>query len=127
LPAATPASIRQLLCRCLTKDPKQRLRDIGDARLEIDEMSRTRVPVETGASRNRWEKAALLPSLALIAASGALGLWLTRRPAVVEDAFATAQFSELTNWEGTEAHADISPDGRFVVFCGGRRWARRTS
>ena len=30
LPAATPAPIRRLLLRCLAKDPKQRLRDIGD-------------------------------------------------------------------------------------------------
>ena len=36
LPAATPAAIRRLLLRCLTKDPKQRLRDIGDVRIEID-------------------------------------------------------------------------------------------
>ena len=37
LPAQTPASIRRLLQRCLEKDPKRRLRDIGDARLEIEE------------------------------------------------------------------------------------------
>ena len=36
LPAATPASIRRLLLRCLAKDPKKRLRDIGDVRIEID-------------------------------------------------------------------------------------------
>ena len=36
LPAATPARIRRLLVRCLAKDPKQRLRDIGDARIEMD-------------------------------------------------------------------------------------------
>jgi Tol biopolymer transport system component len=37
LPERTPASIRRLLRRCLEKDPRRRLRDIGDARLEIDE------------------------------------------------------------------------------------------
>src|SRR5262249_46293637 len=37
LPAATPASICMLLRRCLEKDPHRRLRDIGDARLEIDD------------------------------------------------------------------------------------------
>src|SRR5215831_8410446 len=36
LPAATPAAVRRLLLRCLAKDPKQRLRDIGDVRIEID-------------------------------------------------------------------------------------------
>jgi Tol biopolymer transport system component len=37
LPERTPPSIRRLLRRCLEKDPRRRLRDIGDARLEIDE------------------------------------------------------------------------------------------
>ena len=40
LPATTPASIKRLLARCLEKDPKRRLRDIGDARLEIEETIR---------------------------------------------------------------------------------------
>jgi len=37
LPAALPATVRRLLTRCLHKDPDRRLRDIGDARLEIQE------------------------------------------------------------------------------------------
>ena len=37
LPAATPAPIRRVLTRCLEKDVRRRLRDIADARLEIDE------------------------------------------------------------------------------------------
>ena len=35
LPATTPPSIRRLLRRCLQKDRAERLRDIGDARMEI--------------------------------------------------------------------------------------------
>jgi hypothetical protein len=37
LPPETPASIRRLLRRCLAKDPSERLRDIADARLEIED------------------------------------------------------------------------------------------
>jgi serine/threonine protein kinase len=37
LPAGTPLRARVLLQRCLQKDPKQRLRDIGDARISLDE------------------------------------------------------------------------------------------
>src|SRR5262249_44758627 len=36
LPADTPPRIVSLIHRCLTKDPRQRLRDIGDARFELD-------------------------------------------------------------------------------------------
>ena len=37
LPADMPPAIQRLLRRCLEKDVRRRLRDIGDARLEIEE------------------------------------------------------------------------------------------
>ncbi len=37
LPADTPDGVQRLIRRCLIKDPKQRLRDIGEARLTIEE------------------------------------------------------------------------------------------
>ncbi len=58
LPAETPASIRTLLRRALQKDPDRRLRDIGDARIEIDEAVAPPAsgPVET---RRRFGKRAV--------------------------------------------------------------------
>jgi serine/threonine protein kinase len=44
LPAETPAHIQRLLRRCLEKDRKRRIRDIGDVRLELD------LPVEEPVS-----------------------------------------------------------------------------
>ncbi|MDH3629373.1 MAG: serine/threonine protein kinase, partial [Acidobacteriota bacterium] len=38
LPADTPPRIRRLLERCLERDPNKRLRDIGDARIAIEEV-----------------------------------------------------------------------------------------
>lgn len=38
LPASTPAAIRNLLQRCLKKDPRQRLQSIGDARIALEEI-----------------------------------------------------------------------------------------
>ncbi|MGH7724342.1 MAG: protein kinase domain-containing protein [Candidatus Eiseniibacteriota bacterium] len=38
LPPKTPVRVRELLRRCLEKDSKKRLRDIGDARVELDEI-----------------------------------------------------------------------------------------
>jgi Protein kinase domain len=37
LPPATPEHLRSLVRRCLQKDPQRRLRDIGDARLDLEE------------------------------------------------------------------------------------------
>jgi len=38
LPAATPARLKALIRDCLVRDPKQRLRDIGDARRALERM-----------------------------------------------------------------------------------------
>jgi eukaryotic-like serine/threonine-protein kinase len=38
LPASTPSGLLALLTRCLKKDPKARLRDIGEARLQIEQL-----------------------------------------------------------------------------------------
>ena len=35
LPPATPPEVRQLVARCLERDPKARLRDIGEARVAL--------------------------------------------------------------------------------------------
>ncbi len=40
LPSGTPELVGSLLRRCLQKDPRRRLRDIGDARLELDDAMR---------------------------------------------------------------------------------------
>jgi Tol biopolymer transport system component len=37
LPPSTPPGVRRLLKRCLQKDLKRRVRDVGDARLELEE------------------------------------------------------------------------------------------
>ena len=71
LPADTPRSLDRLLRRCLRKKPRERLHDIGDARLEIEEARRElavgpteghTAPATKGASRARlvWGLAAAL-------------------------------------------------------------------
>ena len=37
LPASTPASVRRLIARCLDRDVRRRLRDIGEARIVLDD------------------------------------------------------------------------------------------
>ena len=67
-----PPQVRRLLQRCLEKDPKRRLRDIGEARYLVEE-SGTEVPrsVETRRLRHLWPAVAAV--LAMI--SAALG-WM---------------------------------------------------
>ena len=67
LPAATPTATRRLLTRCLEKDQGRRLRDIGDARLDLEEKDAQ--PVKRARpSRRLWPlafAAALLAGIAL--------------------------------------------------------------
>jgi len=44
LPGGTPPRVRDLFQRCLIKDPRLRLRDIGDARIALDEVLAARSP-----------------------------------------------------------------------------------
>src|SRR5690242_21657496 len=44
LPAATPPSIRELLRRCLDRDVKNRLRDIGEARVALSKPAELTAP-----------------------------------------------------------------------------------
>ena len=85
LPPATPGKVRELLRRSLQKDPQRRLRDIGDARLEIEDylqsggadVSAPSMP-STGSLRTMrvaWSIAAL----AALIAAGAL-TWAIRSP-----------------------------------------------
>jgi hypothetical protein len=85
LPAGTPAAIRTLLRRCLTKDPKQRLRDIGEARVTIDDVITGRAgddaPKGAGVAASRTAPSWL--PWALAGLLGALSLFLLARPPAV--------------------------------------------
>jgi Tol biopolymer transport system component len=83
LPAATPPRVVELIRRCLEKDRNQRLRDAGDARLELERAERERgsataVTVVGRRSRRRPWAAVAAGALAL-ATVGALGWWLGGR------------------------------------------------
>src|ERR1700693_1655429 len=80
LPPSTPAKIRDLLRRCLQKDSQHRLRDIGDARIEIEEASAAPAMGEptalTKRIRARWREAQLWGvAFLLLAAVTSIAIW----------------------------------------------------
>ena len=76
LPASTPHAVRELLRRCLERDAKLRLRDIGEARVALGDASSGHVtPVAPGSAARRPSRGgrrATWVALALVA--------LARRP-----------------------------------------------
>jgi Tol biopolymer transport system component len=133
IPVQTPLSIRRLLRRCLEKDPKHRLRDIGDARLDIEEAVRAGESTGGAAapegaspdSRRAAPRPARLAWWAVAAVSlllsGAAATWLLQRSEYFwRNPLEGAKFTRLTDLEGAETHGAISRDGKFVAFLSDR-------
>src|SRR5262249_35209428 len=88
LPANTPSRLRDLLRRCLTKDPRMRLRDIGDARIVIEEtiaMPQAEAPSSTSAVASRslplWRRA--VPWVLAVVLVAVIFLHVREQPPVV--------------------------------------------
>jgi len=117
LPPDTPPSVGRLLQRCLHKDLGQRWRDIGDARLAIDDAGRDPVvarhaTVVAGRTKERlaWGAAIGLVATAVIVAGRS-----TIRPAPAT----LVQFEIVTPPAQDPADLpsfEVSPDGRTLVF-----------
>jgi serine/threonine protein kinase len=123
LPAETPAPVHRVLRRCLAKDPGQRIHHIADARLELQALDPLPTEPDRRSKRNRTLIAVM--SLALL-----VSLVFILRPVLVpgssdsakanDNPLAGARFSKITDFEGLEFDAAISPDGRFVAFVSDR-------
>ena len=79
LPGTMPAPVLQLLKRCLEKDPKRRLRDIGNAQVELD-ATPVAAPAASPSAVVRFAVPVL--AVALVGAMAAL-VWLWQRPSSV--------------------------------------------
>jgi serine/threonine protein kinase/Tol biopolymer transport system component len=120
LSSVTPPSLQQLLRRCLERDPKRRLRDMGDARHELDEARSA--PATKSASERRSRLVRVMPRAAaalLIAASAMLAGWSLRARFIGETPerssirFAVSSSREAVPDVGVPA---LSPDGRHLAF-----------
>jgi serine/threonine-protein kinase len=110
-----PARVRRLLGRCLEKDPKERLRDIGEVRYLLEEPAAER---HSGPSRSRlaWSAAA---ALAIVAAGLGWVAWRATRP--VERPLARldvdlGQDISLAGGGNNGSTVAISPDGTRLAY-----------
>jgi Tol biopolymer transport system component len=131
LPSATPPHVRRLLNRCLERDPRRRLRDIGEARIALQAGEGAREGASGGAGeggrageegRNgsatrrarRWLVPAALAAAALAFAAG----WALRRPAPPPERLVGpgTVVRQLTFEPGLETEPSFSPDGNSVAY-----------
>ncbi|MHC4070830.1 MAG: protein kinase domain-containing protein [Planctomycetota bacterium] len=145
LPESTPMSIVVLLRRCLVKDPRRRLRDIGDASIEIHEtldlpaiVPPVGVPAVHPSRRTLWKVAALCVFVGLVVGAIAMlvGLrgWIQRETA--DELAVRAQASQAKGVRrfaitldpenplapdpgGGYATPVLTPDGRQLIYVAG--------
>jgi Tol biopolymer transport system component len=128
VPTDTPASVRKLLLRCLTKDPRDRLHDIADARIELEDALAGAVdPRESGESKAAASDSPRRgPAFVVVTAAVALvvGIFLSKalwRPDTAESPTVRAVVlpPEGSSFELHPIYpgpAAVSPDGTRIVF-----------
>jgi serine/threonine protein kinase/Tol biopolymer transport system component len=144
LPAGTPEKVKEILRKCLRRDAKLRLRDIGDARLDLEELStagasgssgqlpfeeKQAVPSPTAesaerTSRERGSEHSLYLSWAIAAAfataAGVFGVLAlrARAPGPPAPASLTASLLPPEGWsfEPLNGPPVFSPDGTRLAF-----------
>ena len=114
LPPSTPPRLRELIARCLVKDPKTRLRDIGEARLALADASAAAAPVigvtkAAPASRLAW---AFAGAMMIVAVAFAVLWWRTSNVPI-----STALNAVLEGPPGAALGGSfaLSPDGTKLI------------
>jgi serine/threonine-protein kinase len=118
LPSDVSPTLRTYLARCLQKDPKERVRDIGDVRLALEGAFEVSAPSEPTASKPRtlqWIATVVVTSLV-----AGFAVWSLTRPAaprVVRLTVSTPP-SSAPLVSGMGRDLAISPDGEWHVYWG---------
>lgn len=118
LPNQTPQGVHRVLLRCLSKDPQQRLRDAGDAALDLHVDAE--LPEALAPAGRRWWLALVVGLAVAISLAGG---WFSR--GVGQRELEPMRFSIhssqpiSSSYNGSVA---FSPDGRVVVYAAGDPW-----
>ena len=119
LPPATPRAVRTLLRRCLEKDPKRRLRDIGDTGVELDDAAASDSSTATPGAAVRtqsWRAASAIVLATAIASGVATAAWLRARSSPVPHRPAQFMFAAPDGHTLDVSRPAPSPDGSRIAF-----------
>jgi eukaryotic-like serine/threonine-protein kinase len=119
LPNETPRTVRHLLKRCLDRDVRNRLRDIGEARVAIDSVAPQgddlAAPSPSRLGSSPWIAAGVVLAIGCIVA--AAGWYRATRPAPETPPWA---LTRLTSDPGLSGSPALSPDGKMVAYSSDR-------
>jgi serine/threonine-protein kinase len=112
LPAGTPPAVQRLLERCLQRDPKRRLRDMGDAWIEIDSPSAPSALVPAAPPTEPHRLPWIACGAATLAAIAAVAWALFHTPAAVPRPVVRWSYTQ----EKTFAAFSLSHDSSRLVY-----------
>jgi serine/threonine protein kinase/Tol biopolymer transport system component len=118
----TPPELEQMASRCLEKDREARYRSAAELQMELQRLQRKAEMASQapqGSARRRWGVAAGV-TVALLMVSLGVTWWLQEIDYFWQNPLAEARIERLTDFEGDEVVADISPDGKSMVFLSDR-------
>jgi serine/threonine-protein kinase len=124
VPPSTPTPLVSLMRRCLERDPKRRLRDIGEARIALDSPMMPATPTSTAIAPVRAPRAGILwpisTALVALALVGMSVLWwrATRSLPAVPVRAAILLPREATFDQAIYSIVAISPDGTKIALAG---------
>ena len=119
LPAETPASLRRVLGLCITKDSKQRARDMGDVRLALEgafETTGSAPSDAVAAPRGMWNRLTLAFASLFLLAAGVAG-WALLRPEPPPSPVARFE-SPFREGQAPIGPFELMGDGSAVVYVG---------
>ncbi|MHC5005368.1 MAG: protein kinase domain-containing protein, partial [Planctomycetota bacterium] len=115
LPKDTPRALAQVLNRCLIRDPRDRLRDIGEVRLALGEggvhAAQPDAGAAAGAPRSSFPVAGWIGAIVII---GLAGWWIGKQDRDPVETW--SQFTQLTDLEGAETAPALSSDGGSFAY-----------
>jgi len=123
LPGTTPPAVVRLIRRCLEKDVRRRLRDIGDGRADLDNRDPLTTAPGIGSDRPaRWRGSSFaLGVVAAAAAFAVAGVVYSsgRTSAIGPPAF--SRVVRLTRGPALKSSPQLSPDGKWVAYLSNAR------
>ena len=118
-----PFILGVIVGKALDRDPADRYQTARDLVVDLRRLSRQKVaePFPPVVAWRPGRSYGFLSAAVLLLGVGGVMGWLARRPsAAAGNPLANARFTRLTDFEGVERDAAISPDGRFVAFLSNR-------
>ena len=122
LPPLVPPPARRVLRRSLEKEPRRRLRDIGDALVEVEDVLAPTTPGDTAGhltpspigSRMPW-----IVALAAVLAAVGLAIW-TSSESRAADPLADLAMERVTYDTGLTGAPALAPDGQLLAYASDR-------